>query len=239
MLTVRKLSCSLEGLEELKDIGFEVGRGKITAVIGNNGSGKSNLLEAISGLRPFRGEVRINRFNIATEPVKAKAHLGYLANPVICEPHLTGFEFLELVGSFHHMSPAVRRQEIVNLAKLLRCEDYLFTLMEQLRPAMHQKIAFIAAVMHRPIALVLDEPLLHFDPIIQLRSIELIRLLRQAGSSILIATNHLALAEILADDLVVLHQGQMVFEGSLKQLAHHLDSKKTNLTELYFQLIND
>jgi len=239
MLSVRQLSTENFANRQLFKLNFAVGRGEITAVLGHNGSGKSLLIETLAGLKSFSGEVRINRFNLAKEAEKAKAHLGYLPNPVRLELCFTGFEFLEIAGAWHNLSAELRRTSILDYAKTLGCHDQLFSTIEKNGLALQQRLALIASLIHQPAVLLLDEPLLHLDYLSRLKAMILIEKAAKAGASVLLATNDLSLASSLADRLVILKEGEMAFEGTIKQLANQLGQKRADLGELYYQISDD
>jgi len=222
--------------QPLLDISFTVADGEILVLLGPNGAGKSQLLEAVAAPdETSRGQILVNHFNARTDPDKARVHLGYLPSPVAVEPYLTGFEYLQLVGSIYHLSPKVRTASILQLANKLGCSHQLFTLMERLGPAARQKVGLLAALIHKPSVLVLDEPTEHLDATGQhLVQEQLIEFSRQGGA-VLLATNDLTLAEQVADRLLLIDQGQSLAEGTATQLHHQFKSNDKSVLGLYQQ----
>lgn len=218
---------------ELVDVSFSVDKNETVAVVGPNGAGKSVLLSTIADPAHAAGEVHINHFNAKTEPEKARLHLGYLPHPVILEPYLTAFEYLHLVGSLYHLSPTTRTERILQLAQELGCVHFLYTLLERLGPALHQKIGLMAALIHQPSVIILDEPTANLDPTGEEQVAQLLTAVVRKGSSLVFATNNLAFAQAVADRIIIFDQGQVTAEGTLAQLHHQMRSKEKDLRSIY------
>jgi ABC-2 type transport system ATP-binding protein len=239
MLKVKDLRFEQSSSIILDKISLEVSRGQIFGLIGPNSSGKSLLLEVLSGRQGyFEGDVRLGSYNLKTEPTKAKSQFGYLPNPVILEDGLTGYELLELVGSLYSLGSGVRRDRILQLASQLGCHDDLYSLLERQGFALKQKIGLIAALIHQPSLLFLDEPILHQDPTGQERVIDLLKEEKKRGTSILLASNNLPVVEELADVIGVVNEGGLWRVGSLAQLRNQTKSKHKGLAAIYGELFN-
>lgn len=212
----------------LRDVSFSLAKGEVIVIIGPNGSGKSLLCRVIADpdIR-LSGEITVNHFSSQREPGKVKLQIGYATTSNQIEPYLTGFEYLEMIGSFYHLAPAARQSRILALAQQFRCLDQLYTLGERLSAAEAQKIGLMASLLAEPTLLVWDEPTQFLDETSRQAVLNELKAALKAGASAVVATNDLALAQTIADRIIVLDRGQMVTEGTpsqLEQLARSTSS---------------
>lgn len=218
MLLVENLSLGSAG-NGLADISFRL-EDEILAVIGPNDSGKSLLLEAITGRRPIEtGLVKIGHFNLLSEPERAKAQFGYLPSETMIEMYLTGWEWLDLVGSIYHLSPKIRRSRIQVLAERLECLSWLSAPLERLSLPFQRKIQIIASLIHQSRLVLWDDPTAGLDYGAQTQLSLLVREANQSGAAIIIATNHLEWVEELVERYLVLESGRIIYDGGLKALG--------------------
>lgn len=237
MLKVRSLSVLRHANEELVNVGLEIDRGEVTVVIGPNGSGKSLLCRAVSSSETdYTGEVLINHYSMKSDPEKAKLHIGYLPSDFLPEMHLTGIEYLELVGSFYQLSPKLRLERILATAEMLNCKDQLYSLNERLPRAFHQRLGLIASLIHQPSVLIWDDPWAFLDETAKQASLELLDQHLERGGCALIATNDLDLAEQVANKLIIINDGQIMADGSLSQLLNQFKPERRTLKDLYLKL---
>jgi len=233
MLNVRGLTVLHQPDTQLVDISFKVGRGEVAVVIGPNNSGKSLLLQTIANPESrYDGDISINHYKARAEPEKAKRQLGYLAQELALPLYLTGFEYLELIGTFYDLIGEARTERIIKLAQTLGCHRQLYTVMERINSTTRQKIAFIGSLCAEPLTLVLDEPLNQLDYQAQQSVKQLLQQSQQRGASLLVATNDLTLAQAIGDYFIILSQGRVIAEGSLQQLSHQARTGK-DLTAVY------
>jgi ABC-2 type transport system ATP-binding protein len=237
MIKIHNLSVLKHAQEELLNISLEVERGECLVVIGPNGSGKSLLTQTIAtGENDYTGEIVINHYNLRKDRHKALLHIGYLPNEFLPELHLTGAEYLDMVGSFYQLSPNSRLEKILTLSERFNCKSQLYSLTEGVGRSVRQKIGLITSLLHQPDNLVWDEPLLYLDESAQKTTIEILQDHIKNNGSALIATNNLDFAEIIADKIVVIHDGQILALGTLKQLFNQFKSTHKSLHDLYYQL---
>ncbi len=240
MLELKHVSTTSGPVNGLSDVSFSLDKGEIVVVIGPNGSGKSLLCRAIADpdIR-MSGEIIINHFNARKERDKAKHQVGYAAAGSSTEPYLTGFEYLEMIGSFCHLSAPERSQRILALARTFRCLDELYSLGERQSAATNQKINLIASLLAAPPLLVWDEPTEFLDEFGRQAALQELASAVKAGSSALVATNDLTLAATIADRLLVLDRGQLITEGTPSQLEHLAGSHKKGLAATFAHLLAD
>ena len=233
MLEVRDLSVPATKNEPLSNIDFTAKSGEVMVVLGPNSSGKWQLLQTIVGqIAHWQGKIKVNHYNLVTEPLKARGQIGYLSNPFVIDDYLTGYEYLELIGSSYHLSPKVRAQRIKLLAQAFDCSENLYTPAAHLTPDRVQLIGLIASLIHEPKVVVWSEPTESIDYSNQ-KALQLLLIdLRQRDAIVIIATNNLEFAAAVADTYLLLHDGQVIASGTLKQLANQSGSS-TDLVSVY------
>jgi ABC-2 type transport system ATP-binding protein len=237
MLKVRGLIVE-KPLLTLSNITFEVNKGEIVALIGPNASGKSAILERIADpYAEYKGSIVVNHFNAQTEPDRYQHQLGYLPEHFTPPLHLTGYEFLEIIGSLYQMDGNERSKRIVHLANTLDCQKEIYTVMERVSLAVRQKVGLIAALLAEPAVLILDEPLTYLDEDARIIIIKLLKEQAKKDTSIIISTNDLALAEEVAEYFVIIREGEVIADGTLAELSHTAQTAKA-LPEIYRELVN-
>lgn len=216
--------------EHLNGLSFEVPNGQILAVVGKSDSGKHLLGEVLAdNSQILAGEIHANSYRHRTHHQKAQIQTGYLANPVQLEEFLTGFELLDLIGSLYHLAPADRSRMIESLSTVLDIGPALYGVIELAAPATRQKIGLAAALIHSPKILILDEPTQYLDFAGQNQLEQLIVDQAREGSSIVLITDNLELAERLGDEIIILDQGQKLLSGTLQQLINQTKARTHSL----------
>ncbi len=237
MLKVRNLSLLHRPGQELIDINLHIGRGEVLVLLGPNGSGKSALIEAVTDPEiNYQGDVILNHYKANSEPDKVRAQMGVLLDRPELPSYLNGFEYLEFVGTFYHLTGEERTARILKMAQYFDCQRHLYTTIERVSLAVRQKIALIASLLAEPAVLVWDEPFQHLDYEAQVVALSALEDAVKRGASVLVSTNNLAVAEQIGSYFVVLQNGQIAAEGSLTQLAHQAQSSK-DLTVIYPRIV--
>lgn len=232
MLKVRDIQLPLAHTTD--GISFQLQTGEILGVIGKNTSGKSELLQCLATPSLSRsGSVSINNVEASHNSLKYKHLIGYLPNPVIIEPHLTGIEFLELVSGSYQLAPRDRTETILRYAEALGCHSEMFTLIERLPRSTQQKIAFIAAILHGPRVIFLDEPWQFLDWTAQDSTVEIIKTLQKEGTSFVIASNDLHRLEELTKNYLVIDEGAVLSSGTLNELSNSVQAKSKSLPDIW------
>ena len=200
------------------DLSFRVEPGEVFVLLGSNGAGKSTTVRMLSGMaRPDAGRAIVAGHDIAVEPIKAKAALGYVPEVVSLYDRLTLREFLTFTGSLHGINGTDLRSRVLDQVRHVELEEVVDHEIGTFSKGMVQRTALAAATLHRPKALVLDEPGSGLDPRFVRRLKRWIRELAE-GSAVLVCTHVTGFAAEVGDRLGIIHKGVMLAEGPLGDL---------------------
>lgn len=216
----------------LKGISFEAKPGRILGFLGPNGAGKSTTMKILAGsLMPTSGRATIGGTDIQREGLATRQRLGYLPedNPLYSDMYVR--EALVFMGGLHGIaSRETRIAEVIDLTGLTAEQHKPI---RQLSKGYRQRVGLAQAILHNPDALILDEPTSGLDPN-QLQDIR--SLIKNLGreKTVLLSTHIMQEVEALCDDVVIIHQGQIVADFPLPELTHRYTDK--NLEALFIRL---
>jgi ABC-2 type transport system ATP-binding protein len=209
--------------------------GEVTGYLGPNGSGKSTTMKMITGLiQPSAGEILFQGEPIQRDPLGYKRRLGYVPEEPQLYPHLTGAEYLEMVGRLRGLPPGPVAAKTDGFLRLLGLHEDRHVPLSSYSKGMRQKVLLAAALLHNPDIVLLDEPFsgLDVDSALVLRG--LIRDLAARGKVVLFSSHELDTVERVSSRIVILHKGRLVANDSIGQLRS-LMSLPT-LEEIFSQL---
>ena len=237
-LVVRRLTVDYGARRAVDDLSFEVRAGEIYGLLGSNGAGKSSTIKSIVGLvRPTSGLVRVLGANALDGGLRAKERLGYVPETALLYEALTPREFLEFVAGVRRLDPSTASERLRTYATAFRLDSELEEPIATLSNGTRQKVLLIAAFLHTPRLLVLDEPLNSLDP----RSVRIVKelLLRFAGRGdrgVLLSTHTMEIAEELCDRVGILDRGRLRAEGTFEELRRQAESGNASLEETFLRL---
>ena len=199
----------------LDGVSLEVRAGEIVGLLGPNGAGKSTLLRTAAGLQPpDEGHVRIGGHDVWSEPLAARTRLGYAAEEPSFHEELSCGEHLAFVAAVRGLDPGESRERAEDLARRLDLHARLDDPVRGYSHGMRKKTSFMAAVLHRPAALLCDEALEGFDAPSAIAAKAELRALARSGSAILFSSHVTETVERLCDRVVLLHGGRTAREMS-------------------------
>lgn len=219
MLEIKNLTKSYGSKYAVKNISFSVGDGEICAFIGKNGAGKTTTIKCICGILDFdNGEILINNKSIKTDTINAKKEIAYISdNPELYE-FMTGIGYLNFVCNIYKVSSNVRQANIEKYAKLFELSESLGQQISSYSHGMKQKLAIISALVHNPKIIILDEPFVGLDPTSTHKLKELMHELTKQSVSIFFSTHILEVAEKLCDHVIIINDGQITKQGTMKEV---------------------
>src|SRR5919197_4933111 len=217
-LTVEHLRRVYGSFVAVDDLSFEVAAGEIVGLIGPNGAGKTTTLRSLAGiLRPTSGRVRIDGYDLATDPLEAKRRLAFMPD----EPHL--FEYLTVE---EHLRLIARLYSVTNFEERARSliEELELNGKEQSLPGelsrgMRQKVVIACGLVRNATTLLFDEPLTGLDPIGIRRMRETIVARARSGAAVLLSSHLLHLVEEICSRVIIMAGGKKIADGTFAQLA--------------------
>ena len=234
-LGVEHLSKQFAGRSALDALSLAIPPGEIYGLIGPNGSGKTTTVKLATGLyRPTSGRVLVAGVDLQREPERAKRLLGYVPDEPFAYERMSGREFLHLVGALWDVPPAIRASRIDALAAtFIGFPDVLDSHVDGWSRGNRQKLSMLAALLHEPRLLVIDEPIIGLDPESTRRTRELLHDFAAAGGAVLLCTHILSFAEAICHRVGLLRGGRLVVEGDLPTLRRATAPDAGSLEELY------
>src|SRR5437764_511732 len=238
MLEALQLTKFYGSIPAVQDVSFQLAPGAVLGYLGPNGSGKSTTVKMLIGLlHPTHGEVRFDGRNIQQDLVAYRKLLGYVPEEANLYPHLTGWEYLEMVGTLRGMSEAVLAAKAAQFLELLSLSAYQHVQMSSYSKGMRQRILLIAALMDNPDVLVLDEPLSGLDVTSAMIVKNLIQILSGKGKAIFYCSHVLEVVEKVCTQLIVIRNGRMLTHGSTEDVRRQIG--QSTLEQAFVQLVED
>jgi ABC-2 type transport system ATP-binding protein len=235
MLDVRGLTKKYRNRAVVDHVTFTVPPGQVTGYLGPNGSGKSTTVKMLAGLLPATsGQILWDGADIRHDLVGFKRKLGYVPEEAFVYPHLSGLEYLQLIGRLRQLPEAVVERKATEFLRLLWLYDYRYSPISSYSKGMKQRVLLASALLHDPDLLILDEPLSGLDITSALLLHELIAELAKAGKTILYISHVLEVTEKVCSRVIMLYQGRIVANdevGRLRELMH-----LPSLEEIFRQL---
>lgn len=219
MIEFEHVERSYGGKIAVRDLHFSIADGELFCLLGPNGAGKTTTIKMLVGLlRPGKGVVRVNGHDIVKETRQALRQLSYVPDEPYLYEKLTGREFLDFIGRMYGLGNEDRKKNIGREIQRFSLERFVDDLAGNYSHGMKQRMVFAAACLHDPKVLIVDEPMVGLDP----RSVRLVKdLLKaqaRAGATVFVSTHMLSIAEEIGDTIAVIHQGRLLFRGTLAEL---------------------
>ncbi len=236
MLEVQGLSKRYRGIPAIENIGFQVKPGEIVGYLGPNGSGKSTTVKIITGLlKPNEGRVLFEGQDIRSNLPAFRANLGYVPEEAHVYTHLSGLEYLQLIGRLRCMPESLIRVKANEMLRLLGLQSWRHSAISSYSKGMKQRVLIAAALMHDPKLLVFDEPLSGLDVVSSRLFKDLLQALSSQGKAILYISHVLEVVEQICDRVIVIAGGSILANAApaeLTQLMH-----LPNLESVFAQLV--
>lgn len=203
----------------VKDLSLTVEDGELFAFIGHNGAGKTTTIKAMVGIIDFdEGDILINGHSIVSDTLNAKKEMAYLPdNPDLYE-NMTAIKYLNFICDMYQLDLEKRQKNIEKYAKMFGMDLELNNPIASFSHGMKQKIALIAALVHEPKVLVMDEPFVGLDPKAVYEMKGLMKQMCQEGKIIFFSTHILDVAEKLCDRVAIIKNGSLIVVGDMESV---------------------
>jgi ABC-2 type transport system ATP-binding protein len=236
MLEARGLTKYFHRQPVVKEVSFRIQRKDIVGYLGPNGAGKSTTVKMLVGLlRPSSGEILFEGNPVEKQLIEYKTRLGYVPEEALLYSHLSGREYLQLAGRLRSIPEKELNPKIDELLRLLSLGVQKHSPISSYSKGMKQKIMMIAALLHDPDILILDEPLSGLDVSSILIVRNLLQSLAAQGKAILYSSHVLEIVEKICSRLLVIHKGDLVADDSIENLRSLM--QLPSLEDIFIQLV--
>lgn len=219
MLTLTQVTKRFRGIAAVEAVSFAAQAGMITGYLGPNGSGKSTTMKMITGLlERSGGQIAFDGVPIDRDWKAYKRRIGYVPEEPHLYTHLSGLEYLTMVGQLRDLEPRRTAERIDGMLRLLSLHGDRHAPISSYSKGMRQKVLLSAALLHDPDLLLLDEPFSGLDVATGLVLRSLMEELARRGKVILFSSHELETVERVCSRVVILHRGRVVADGSVAEL---------------------
>jgi ABC-2 type transport system ATP-binding protein len=237
MLEARNLVKRFSGVPVLQDVSLSVAAGEVVGYLGPNGSGKTTTDRILTGLiEPSTGSVLFRGGDIHSNLEAYRERLGYVPEEPQLYPFLSGREHLEFIGRLRALPESLLARKISTLLSLFGLTDAAEQPISAYSKGMKQRLLLIAALLHDPDVLILDEPDSGLDVATMLVVRRLVRALAARGKAILYSSHVLEVVEKLCTRVIVLHRGHIVANDSVEHLRTLM--ARDSLEDVFSQLVS-
>jgi ABC-2 type transport system ATP-binding protein len=235
MLEVRGLTKRYSGIPVVRDVSFTIRRGEILGYLGPNGAGKSTTVKVLIGLLDATsGSVELDGQNVRADMKAFQRRIGYVPEEPHLYPHLSGREYLQLAGRLRGLPRRVLEPRMDELLRLIGLWPDRDSAMASYSKGMRQKILLMAALIHDPELLILDEPFSGLDVNASMILRSLLGSFARRGKMVLYSSHVLEVVEKVCDTVLILNKGQVVAHDSVAHLRDLLS--KSSLEGVFTQL---
>jgi ABC-2 type transport system ATP-binding protein len=237
MIAVDSLVKTFGSFRAVDGVSLDVKEGEIHGFLGPNGAGKTTTIRMIAGLlKPTSGRVTIAGKDLAKQPEAAKRELGFIPDRPYLYEKLTAAEFLRFHGGLYGLAGGPveeRARELLELFELTKWKDEL---VESFSHGMKQRLVMCSAFLHRPRAVLVDEPMVGLDPRGARLIKDVFRVMSGKGVAILMSTHTLEVAQDLCDRISIILGGRIIARGNVPELQALAGSDDAQLTPVFLKL---
>jgi sodium transport system ATP-binding protein len=220
----------------VNNLKFNCQRGKIYGLLGPNGAGKTTTLRILATMiLPTKGKVKVNGFDVVKEPREVRKQIGFLSSETGLYDRFTPRETVKFFGRINGMEDRIIEKRMTEIFHNLDMEDFQDVRVNKLSTGMKQKLSIARCIIHDPPILILDEPTVGLDIITARIVTEYVKGFREQGKCIIYSTHIMREAERLCDVIAIIHQGNLITQGTLEELKKN--SLSEDLEEIFFELI--
>lgn len=240
LLQIKELTGGYTKNPVLKDVSFDVHEKEIVGLIGLNGAGKSTTIRHIIGLmEPKKGEILINGGSFQKDKDTYRKQFTYIPETPILYDELTLEEHMKITAMAYGLEEADYEKRMETLVNEFRMNKRLKWFPAHFSKGMKQKVMIMCAFLVQPSLYIIDEPFVGLDPLGIQSLLDMMNGVKEQGAGILMSTHILATAERYCDRFVILHEGKVRAQGTLKELREQFAMKDATLDDLYIQLTKE
>ena len=236
MLEVQELTKQFGHRTAVDRVTFKIRPGEIVGYLGPNGAGKSTTVKMIVGmLKPSGGQILFNGLPVKSDLAGFKMRIGYVPEEAVLYTHISGVEYLQLIGRLRGLGEHVLTEKTDALLKACLLHPYKYSPIVSYSKGMKQKLMLLAALLHNPELLILDEPFSGLDVSSVLVFRKLLKSLAASGKAIIFSSHILEITEKICDRVLIVHEGHVVADDSVDNLARLMQAP--SLEQIFQQLV--
>jgi ABC-2 type transport system ATP-binding protein len=237
MIAIHDLVKKYGTFTAVNGVTLELASGEIHGFLGPNGAGKTTTIRMVAGLlKPTSGRIVVNGHDLASDPERAKASLGFIPDRPFLYEKLTAGEFLRFHGGLYGLDEAAVGDRVHEMLELFELRRWEHELVESFSHGMKQRLVMCAAFLHRPRAVAVDEPMVGLDP----RGARLIknvfRRMSERGVAILMSTHTLEVAQEMCQRLSIILKGKIIAQGTVEEVRQLAGGADDHLTSVFLRL---
>lgn len=237
MIAVEHLVKRFGKFTAVDDVSLRVEPGQIHGFLGPNGAGKTTSIRMIAGLlKPDAGRILVNGHDLARSPEAAKASLGFIPDRPFIYDKLTAGEFLRFHGGLYGMDGGDTESRIIEMLEIFELGRWQHELVESFSHGMKQRLVMSAAFLHRPKAVLVDEPMVGLDPRGARLIKDIFRRMAGHGVAILMSTHTLEVAQEMCDLISIILKGKIIAHGTVAELRSMAGTPNEELTPVFLKL---
>lgn len=235
MLSIKNLTKKYGSKVAVDNLSLEIKDGEIYGFIGHNGAGKTTTLKSVVGILGFdAGEIEIDGTSIKADPLACKRKIAYIPDNPDLYDYMSGIKYLNFIADIFGVSAADRTERIRKYADVFELTADLAQPINEYSHGMKQKLAIIAAWMHQPRLVIMDEPFVGLDPVASHKLKLMMRELCDNGGAIFFSTHVLEVAEKLCDKVAIIKDGKLIKSGTMEEVKGD-----ESLEEVFLELADD
>jgi ABC-2 type transport system ATP-binding protein len=237
MIAVENLVKRYGAFTAVDGVSLTVAPGQIHGFLGPNGAGKTTTIRMIAGLlKPTEGRILVNGHDLAHDPERAKASLGFIPDRPFIYEKLTAGEFLRFHAGLYGLEENLVPPRVTEMLELFELGRWEHELVESFSHGMKQRLVMAAAFMHRPRAVLVDEPMVGLDPRGARLIKQVFRAMAERGVAILMSTHTLEVAQEMCDLISIILKGKIIAHGTVDELRTLAGDPNQHLTEVFLRL---
>ena len=219
MLKIEHLTKTYGDKKAVDDLNLHIKPGEIYGFIGHNGAGKTTTLKSVVGILQFdEGEILINGKSVRTAPLDCKRDIAYIPDNPDLYDYMSGIKYLNFIADIFGVSATDRKERIRKYSELFELTADLAQPIAAYSHGMKQKLAIIAAWLHSPKLIIMDEPFVGLDPKASHLLKGMMREVCDEGGAIFFSTHVLEVAEKLCDKVAIIKGGRLVRSGTMEEV---------------------
>lgn len=240
MIELKELTKRFSNIVAVNNLNLSVSKGEIFGFIGPNGAGKTTTINIMGGiLKPTSGTVTICGINMDTHPEKAKSKIGFIPDRPYLYEKLTGMEFLRFTSDLYGVDEDIFNEKSQDLLQLFSLTSWSNDLIESYSHGMKQRLVMVAALLHQPEVIIVDEPMVGLDPVAIKIVKDLFQNLAKQGVTIFLSTHTLKVAEEICDRIGIIHKGSLIASGTAEALTREVNASEIDLEQVFIRLTEE